>query len=407
MNNQKRTFQRRIVLLAVGIIVSGVLIGFLIYQLIGGKKDRSLEYESRNKSENESAYVADNEKELAGKGGTDIDNAGGNYDTGTDAEKTAGDIVSVENALYTYEQMVEDLELLKDRYPGRLSVWEAGRSADGRKIMGGVLGNTDSPNHILIQASIHGREYMNTLLVMKQLEEVLKNYENGSYYGRSYESLFNDVCFHILPMTNPDGVTISQSGPEGIRDSSLREQLENCYQNDLTNGEGIGSREEYWKRWKSNARGVDLNRNFDSGWEEFQGVSYPSADHYKGEMPESEPEVQAILNVADRYPMICTISYHSSGEVIYWDYGSDGEILEADRNLADLVSDITGYSKESSVQSAQDAAGCSDYFVLERGIPSVTIENGSGQCPLSIEEFDFIWNANSQLWPALAEKYGQ
>ena len=265
MNNQKRTFQRRIVLLAVGIIVSGVLIGFLIYQLIGGKKDRSLEYESRNKSENESAYVADNEKELAGKGGTDIDNAGGNYDTGTDAEKTAGDIVSVENALYTYEQMVEDLELLKDRYPGRLSVWEAGRSADGRKIMGGVLGNTDSPNHILIQASIHGREYMNTLLVMKQLEEVLKNYENGSYYGRSYESLFNDVCFHILPMTNPDGVTISQSGPEGIRDSSLREQLENCYQNDLTNGEGIGSREEYWKRWKSNARGVDLNRNFDSG----------------------------------------------------------------------------------------------------------------------------------------------
>ena len=159
---------------------------------------------------------------------------------------------------------------------------------------------------------------------------------------------------------------------------------------------------EYWKRWKANARGVDLNRNFDSGWRSFQGASMPSADHYKGPYPGSEPEVEAILSVAEEYPLACTLSYHSSGNVIYWDYGCGGELLERERKLARLAGRVTGYEQVSSIQDAQDAAGCSDYFVLERGIPSVTIENGAGECPLSMEEYPAIWSANRFLWPALA-----
>ena len=326
--------------------------------------------------------------------------------TGGENIQADHDIVTVKGVLYTYEQMLEDLNLMESKYPDRMCVREAGTSLDGRMIMEIILGDRKSPNHILIQASIHGREYLNTILVMKQLEDIIKNFENGSYHGVSYQRLLDNVCFHILPMTNPDGVTISQSGLDGIRDFFLRKQLEKCYQNDLEHGEGGSSREEYWRRWKANARGVDLNRNFDSGWKEYQSVTYPSSDHYKGEKPESEPEVQAILRLADEYPIVCTIAYHSSGEVVYWDYGSSGNVLEADRKLADLVSEITGYPKESSVQSEQDAAGCSDYFVLECGIPSVTIENGSGECPLSMEEFGSIWGSNALLWPALAERIG-
>lgn len=413
IDRYRKSFKKSMSLLKAGIVLLSILIGFLIYQLIGDEKDMAFDIDTRYESENEDIYIKKSQLEQGRQEVTDIEHTGDRFNT----EKEEGmkkdakivlrenDIVSMKNALYTYEQMMGDLNHLEDRYPDRISIVEAGVSLDGRKIMEVILGNQKSPNHILIQASIHGREYMNTLLAMGQLEDILKNYENGSYHGVSLNSLFDNVCFHILPMTNPDGVTISQRGPEGIRDSILREQLENCYQNDLANGEAGSSREEYWRRWKANARGVDLNRNFDSGWEAYQSVTYPSSDHYKGEKPESEPEVQAILRLVDEYPIVCTIAYHSSGEVVYWDYGSGGNILEADRKLADLVSAITGYSKESSVQSEQDAAGCSDYFVLERGIPSVTIENGSGECPLSMEEFDSIWNSNSQLWPALAKQY--
>ena len=104
---------------------------------------------------------------------------------------------------------------------------------------------------------------------------------------------------------------------------------------------------------------------------------------------------------------ILTISYHSTGSVIYWDYGSSGEVYEKDAELAGLVSSLTGYERSSSVQSAQDAAGCSDYFVLKEYIPSVTIENGYSACPIGIEEFPSIWASNAELLPALAYNYSE
>lgn len=101
------------------------------------------------------------------------------------------------------------------------------------------------------------------------------------------------------------------------------------------------------------------------------------------------------------------ISYHSTGSVIYWDYGSSGEVYEKDAELAGLVSSLTGYERSSSVQSAQDAAGCSDYFVLKEYIPPVTIENGYSACPIGIEEFPSIWASNAELLPALAYNYSE
>ncbi|MCH1981140.1 peptidase [Ruminococcus sp. OA3] len=296
-----------------------------------------------------------------------------------------------------YEWLKEKLDQLVYSNPERLQVEARARTADGREILEAVLGSTQSRYHILIQAAIHGREYMNALLAVQQIEEALKN----------YNELLEQVCFHVLPMSNPDGVVISQRGIEGIRHAGIRKELEQCYQNDMCTGKAEKNRKEYWKRWKANARGVDLNRNFDSGWELFQGVSIPSADHYKGPYPESEPEVRAILSVAEEYPLTCTVSYHSSGNVIYWDYGCGGELLDQDRKLAQTVSRVTGYEQVSSVQDAQDGAGCSDYFVLERGIPSVTIENGAGECPLSMEEYPSIWSANRFLWPALERLYAR
>ena len=316
-------------------------------------------------------------------------------------------IVSVELAVYTYEQMVTDLTKLGAAYAGLLNVKEVGLTADNRKIMEAVIGNSESPVHIVVQASIHGREYINTLLVMEQLEYILQNYDTGSYNGKSYKQLLEQVCFHILPMTNPDGVTISQQGMKGIQNESLRAVLTECHENDLVSGKTTEASDLYWERWKANARGVDLNRNFPSGWNGYVGAQAPSSDYYKGEFSWSEPEVQAIINVAKSHPTVCTISYHSSGNLVYWDYGSQGAVYEADKQLASLVSGLTGYSMNSTVQNTQDAAGCSDYFVLEKGIPSVTIENGLSDSPVLISEFAAIWNANKQILPALAERYAE
>ena len=321
------------------------------------------------------------------------------------ADYTNVDFVSTESSFYTYEQMMTDLTEMSQAFPTLLTVNTCGTSPDGRSIPEAVLGNQGSGRHLFIQASIHAREYINTLVAMEQIEQMLVHHADATYGDATYDELLSQVCFHILPMSNPDGVTISQVGIDGIRDEGLKEILMNCYQNDLNNGRTSSDMGTYWSTWKANARGVDLNRNFDAGWETYEGVSYPSSDHYKGEFPVSEPETQAIVNAVHACGAVLTISYHSMGGVLYWDYGSTGEVYEQDAALVNLLSSVTGYPATSSVQSSQDAAGCSDYFVLKEGIPSVTIENGYTPCPIGIEEFPTIWNSNDDLLPALAFAY--
>ncbi len=358
------------------------------------------------------------------------------------AQEDSG-MVSMETARYTYEQMSQDIGELQAAYPDTLRVDTAGETADGRTIYVLSVGNPDAPHHIVIQAAIHGREYINSLIAMRQIEELLQAYPAGNCRGIAYEELLEQVCFHVLPMANPDGVAVSQYGTEAIRDTELKEILEACRRNDeaaaappetaaeeangkVTDGQSEGEMAEgltggapqenersgqeaaradasaYWRSWKANARGVDLNRNFDSGWASFQGASVPSSERYKGESPASERETAAILEAVRQYDAECVISYHSSGNVVFWDYGSAGDVFGQDWALAKVVGWTTGYTLSSSVQSRLDAAGCSDYYVLEQEIPAVTIENGQGECPLGDEELQKVWQANRELLPELA-----
>lgn len=315
-------------------------------------------------------------------------------------------VVEVSDQKYSYEQMQQDLYILKERYPEKMEIQSLGMTADGRDITEVILGEIGADHHILIQASMHAREYMNTVLAMNQIEDYLRYEEDRRYDGILWKELYQNVCLHVIPMVNPDGVMISQEGMSAIKDEVLKEQLEQCYESDRTIGRGEQDRERYFRMWKANAKGVDLNRNFDAGWKEYIGSRMPSADCYKGMSPASESETRAVLSVAEKYTLDCCVAYHSFGNLIYWNYGSQGEILDADQQLAKCVSDITGYEMVSTVQDSTDAAGCSDYFVLKLGIPAVTIENGGCECPLPIEEYQLIYQKNQDLWPALAYMYG-
>ena len=321
------------------------------------------------------------------------------------AADTVVPIVQVSNLKYSYDQMQQDLAALQERYPGQMVVDSLGTTADGRDITEVILGDVDAEHHILIQATMHAREYMNTVLAMNQIEDYLSGSENRSYADQTWKEIFENVCLHVIPMVNPDGVTISQDGVDGISDDNLKSRLEECYQTDLANGKGSSDITQYFRTWKANAEGVDLNRNFDAGWDTYIGASGPSTECYKGTAPASEPEAQAVLSVAQNYDLDCCIAYHSYGNLIYWNYGSQGTVLDADQRLAQCVSDVTGYEMHSTVQDSTDAAGCSDYFVLNLGIPAVTIENGGSECPMPIEEYQPMYQRNQDLWAAVACLY--
>lgn len=304
------------------------------------------------------------------------------------------------NFIHTYKGMKRHLYQLEKIHCGRLRLHTLGITADKRKIIEATLGCEDAPCHILIHAAVHGREYANTALVLALIEDYLQ-----IPLQESQKILMQEVCFHLIPMVNPDGVVISQSGPEGIRNPSLRKRLRMYYQRDKKYRRLILNEQTYFQKWKSNARGVDINRNFNAGWEQYKGIPFPSFAEYKGKSPESEHETQALLKAAKRWNPRCCVSLHSCGRLIYWNYGSSGKLLKEDKKLAQCIRKAIGYPMCSTVKAQTEGAGCSDYFMETLRIPSVTIETGRAKCPLPRREYPLIYRQCIMLLPALASLY--
>lgn len=309
------------------------------------------------------------------------------------------DIVDVSKAEYTYAEMVDDLALLEKRYGDKMSYKTIGTSLDGRSIYAVTLGNPDAENQIIISAGIHAREYMTPMLVMAQLEHYLYYYDTESAGVVPLSEIFEEYSFCILPMCNPDGITLAQTGLDGIRSEELRATILSIYELDRVKFEYEGTLDEYLSEWKANARGVDLNRNFDTDdFGTYPIMSRPCYMNHPGEYPLSEPETRAMTDfVMSLTNPVLSVAVHSQGEVIYFNCGQDN--FDEARALSENLAEWTGYKLESEVKhySAFD-----DWCNKELGIPSATVETGKSPCPLPIEEFDKIWQSNRDLWPLLA-----
>ncbi len=308
-------------------------------------------------------------------------------------------VVDTSTAMYTYDSMVEDLNQLAAAYPDIIDLESAGTTADGRTIYVVYFGNRNASQQIFICAATHAREYMTAQLVMKQLEFYSGNYDTGTYNGRSFRDIFTETCFVVVPMVNPDGVSISQLGEAGIRDESLRANLRAIYESDVAHGYTTYDYAYYLVRWKANARGVDINRNFSPGWESVTDRSAPSSTFYKGTEPGSEAETQALMNLVNSMSNpLMVISYHSYGDLVYWQYGQSEPLWSANQSLAQAISNLTGHY----LAGYSNEAGFSNWCVRVKGIRSVTVETGTVACPLPIEQFSKLWGQHQYTWTMLA-----
>ena len=317
-------------------------------------------------------------------------------------------VKSESGILYTYETMARDLYYLTVRFPDLLTVNTIGSTKDGRAIYDAVIGNPNGASHFIVVYTQHGSEHINTQLAMRQIEYILTTWTNGGSYGdKTFSDIFSNVCFHIIPMANPDGVTISQLGVEGLRTESAKTVVNLCYELDKEHGKVYGSFEDYETKFKANANGVDLNKNFNAGWEEMDNnVNYPSTDGYKGTGAVSEPETQAIVSLAETYPISAVIGVHSPGDRIIWNYGAEGEVLNAGKNLAETLKALTKYGMvQESHYTKRVAGGMAEYFVSERNLPALSIMTGGGTLPVSMSYFADIFGRNLNVIPAIAYLY--
>ena len=306
-----------------------------------------------------------------------------------------GDYLCFQSSLYTYGEFQRDMAALQKNAGAALRVDEIGQTVDGNKLYDFRVGNPAAERHLLVFGGIHAREYITAQLVMRQLVQLLSDQStNGSYENIAVRELLSNTEIHFIPMANPDGISISQLGLEGLHTEAVRETVRQIAAKD-----GKALTESYLRQWKSNANGVDLNRNFDALWESYNDhLGHASADHYKGIAPECELESKALADLTRQFQFDATLSYHTQGEVIYWNFGQEGELKNMSLLLANRVSELTGYRLDGNFQ-ALDTAGYKDWALSKLGIPSLTIEAGHGGNPVDPAQMDAIWRENRDVVP--------
>lgn len=211
----------------------------------------------------------------------------------------------------------EEIKKFYQSYDGKKCV--IGYSFRGREIFAFHIGQPTGRQFISTYA-IHAREYITASLALKHIKAGVK--KGGGW---------------IIPLVNPDGAVISQS---------MR------------------------PLWKANARGVDLNCNFDADWGSGRlNTRERGGENCIGDSPFSEVETVALKEFTIKVRPYVTFSFHTKGEEIYWEYDGMG-----DRRGAEILASATGYKPKIIYGSA---GGYKDWCIKKLRIPSYTVECGS------------------------------
>lgn len=185
------------------------------------------------------------------------------------------------------ERFVKDVQL---RFPEIVEVRSIGKSLEGRDIWAvKITGNNGKVKPtFLVNAMHHAREVMTPEITTDMIDYLTSNYG----VDPKVTSWVDHSIIWVIPMFNVDG------------------------------NNKMWSEDSMWRKNTRNGHGVDINRNYPTGWGSCNGSSARTgAQDYRGEAPASEPETKAMMDFVSEIKPVFNISYHSYSELVIYPYG--------------------------------------------------------------------------------------
>lgn len=194
---------------------------------------------------------------------------------------------------------------------------------------------------LVFAGGMHGGYEWNSVLLAYRLIDYLSDYP---------EAVPENLAIAVIPSINPDGVfkTTGKEGRFAVSDVPA------------------GSNEE----GRLNARGVDLNRNFDCHWK--PEAVWKSRKVSGGSAAFSEPESQTIKKFVSEKDPAAVIFWHSQSNTIY---GSQcgGAMIPETAEIMKIYSKASGYKTAPTFDQYEVSGDVTDWLA-SIGKPAITVE---------------------------------
>jgi hypothetical protein len=276
-----------------------------------------------------------------------------------------GETLKFPKSYHTYDEILSLVDSLAKDNPALIRRFPIGKTTQDKrtiyavKISNNVNKNQDKPG-ILLNGCHHANEVLGAEICTETIYYLLSNYKKDAEVTKwmdTYE-------IFIVPVVNVDGHRLVAGSQDPVWRKNTRD----------VNGNGV----------LDDSDGVDINRNYDFNWAH-GGSGDIGSERYRGEYPFSESENVAMRNLLEMKKFILSVTYHSSGEVIYYPWDWNGRKAPEDSLLTILAKGLAGSIKTydgNSFYKAEYGAGTVGqtypYFYGRYGTFDFVIETGKG-----------------------------
>jgi carboxypeptidase T len=231
--------------------------------------------------------------------------------------------------------------------PANVEMQMIGPSFEGRPIWALKIGH--GPTKILINGTQHAREWISTMVDMSIADRMVRGIATDP---RVREFVASSTLW-VVPVMNPDGYQYTWGT------------------------------DRFWRKNRHGGYGVDLNRNWSVAWGGAGTSANKRSDIYRGEYAFSEPETQALRDLAKREHLALHVDFHAFSQLILYPWGWTAKPSDDHAKYAGVGDKIASamyaqhginYRLMQSVELYPAAGTMTDWMYGEGGALSYTIE---------------------------------